>query len=236
EIPSRFSFSGVFEYDDSELKWDYIKICADYLRCSKDKLFAKFTWGRIKKMIKQDKEIKIKSDAVDSLLLFARVIGDEEWINRLSELKKDLANGGSLRAGDPGVDVFNVNSGASIGGFIGEILSKYCVFDVDSFDKRIYLSLFVKDGWDFFEIRNLRIQNMRINVFMKTMDNCVDLSFEKKNIPEVKVIFEPRFEKKITIEKVWLDDKPTQDFEFDGEKVKLEFSFRFKKEIKIFFD
>ncbi len=235
EIPSRFSFSGVFEYDDSELKWDYIKICADYLRCSKDKLFAKFTWRRVKKMIEGDIDEKIKNDVFDSLLLFARVVGDEGWINKLSELKKDGVSVKSLRDGEPVGVGFDVNSGASISEFIGKILSRYCVFDVDSFDKRIYLSLFVKDGWEFFEVRNLRIQNMRVNVLVKILDNCVDFSFEKKDIPEIKVIFEPRFEKGITVEKVLIDDKPTQSFEFNGGSVKLEFSFRFKKTIKIFF-
>jgi len=236
EIPSKFSFSGVFEYEDEELKWNYVKICADYLRYSKDKLFAKFTWGRLKKMVKRDKEIRIKKDIVDSLLLFAKVVKDEEWVNMLGELKVEESNEKNLQGDDSVKDAFNVNSGLSISKFIDVVLSRYCIFDVNSFDKKVYISPLIEDGWGFFEIRNLRVQNMRINVFMKREDNYVVFSFEKGDIPEIKIVFEPRFWRKITVAQVLVDNKQVQDFEFDGEKVKLEFPFRFKKEIKIFFD
>lgn len=233
EIPSRFSLFGVFEYGDEKLKWDYIKICADYLRCSKDKLFAKFTWRRLKRMFKNYEVEKIERDIVNSLFLFAKILKDEEWIEKLSGFgvgdvgNLDIGKGQEVNFGN----CFDVNSAFSVSGFIDGVLSKYCVFDVDSFAKKIYSSPFVKNEWEFLEIRNLRIQNMSINVFVKREDNWISFLFEKRSLPEVKVIFEPRFEGNVLVEKVMIDDKSVQSFRVEGNRVMLEFPFRFKRAV-----
>jgi hypothetical protein len=52
-----FYFSGIFEYND-EIKNSYIEIAGDYVKATKDKIFAKFTWRRIKKFFDFENDIE----------------------------------------------------------------------------------------------------------------------------------------------------------------------------------
>ncbi|MCS7228930.1 MAG: hypothetical protein RMJ81_01195 [Candidatus Kryptonium sp.] len=233
EIPSVLSLSGTFEYE-RDLRTEYIKVCAEYLRSSKDKLFAKFTWQRLKKMIENCKVADLGKDVVDSLLLFAKVLKDEAWIKKLSDLEVEEKHHRNFNK-ESFEDVLDVNSAISLGMFIGNVLRRYCIFDVDSFEKKIYFSPLITESWEFWEIRNLRIQNMRLNVSLKREGNFMRFWFRKKDLPEVKIIFEPRFEEKIWIEKVLIEDKLVENLKVDESGAWLEFSFRFEKEVKIFF-
>lgn len=232
EIPSKFSLSGIFEYDE-DLRWDYIKVCGDYLRCSKDKLFAKFTWTRLKKLI-EDEKIADKIDILDSLRLFAKVLNDKIWLERLNKIEINKTN--EIEFQNKGIELgdINLDSLISLSQFIQSALVKYFDFSVDAFEKKLYFSPKIKDEFEFLRVRNLRLQNMRINIAIERSDKCVSLVFEKGDLPEVKVILEPEFERQVEVEKILIDDKPMEKFSCDGKKLSFEFEFRFSKVVKIF--
>ncbi len=236
ELPSKISLSGIFEYNDENLKWEYIKICADYLRCSKDKLFAKFTWGRLKKLIGESELEKLKPDVIDSLLLFAKVLDDEVWIEKLNELKTTKIKQNDFTNQELKIEFFDVNSAFSLSKFILATTFNHLHFDVDAFEKKLCFSPLVKDEWDFLCVRNIRLQNMRIHIAMEKGENYVNFTFEKRDLPEVKVIFKPRFEKNCKVEKILIDDKPVESFNYEDDKLKVKFSFRFKRWVKIIFN
>ncbi|MEN3038636.1 MAG: hypothetical protein ABDI07_05710 [Candidatus Kryptonium sp.] len=233
EIPSRFSLSGTFEYE-KDLRTEYIKVCAKYLRSSKDKLFAKFTWQRLKKIVESCSLDQFNKDVLDSLLLFAKVLKDESWIKKLNELKIEKTKENLFK--EKFDDTFDVNSAVSLARFVDGILDKYCVFEVDSFEKKIYFSPLIAESWNFWEVRNLRIQNMKLNVSFRREENLMVFVFRKRDLPEIKIVFEPRFEKEILTEKILIGDRLIENFKIEGSKVYLEFSFRFEKEVKIFFN
>ncbi len=232
EIPSKFSFSGIFEYDE-ELKWDYIKACGDYLRCSKDKLFAKFTWTRLKKLIENEK-IEDRIDVLDSLCLFTNVLKDEAWLGKLS--KVEINKTGEINSQGEGIELGNINvdSLTSLSKFIQSAIGRYCDFSVNAFEKKLRFSPKIKNGLGFLKIRNLRLQNMGINITIERNSKCINIAFEKRDLPEVKVILEPEFERQVEIERILIDDKPTEKFLYVGGRLSLEFTFRFSRMVKIF--
>ncbi len=232
EIPSKFSLLGIFEYDE-ELKWDYIKACGEYLRCSKDKLFAKFTWTRLKKLIESE-NIEDRNDVISPLYLFANVLKDEAWLERLSKVEINKTSEIIFKSKDIELGNINIDSIFSLSEFIQFAIEKYCDFSVDAFEKKLYFSPKIRKEFGFFKIRNLRLQNMRINITIEQSDKCITLAFEKRDLPEVRVILEPEFERQVEIEKILIEDKPMEKFLCIGEKLSLEFALRFFRVVKIF--
>ena len=231
ELPSMFYFAGIFDYND-DVKSRYVEIAGDYVRASKDKIFAKFTWRRIKKFFDFERDIeKMSNRAVNSLLMLAIVNSDEVVIEKLKGLKQIQEN--KLKAGiSPDL---NVNSGLEIAGFVEHVISEYFDFEVDAFNKELFFSPKI-DAWDFFKVKNLRLKNMRINISMSRDDGILSFCFEKIDMPEVKVIFEPRFDSGVKIDKVLINGKTLNDFVFEDGRLKIEFAFRFKSEIEIHFE
>ncbi len=228
ELPTMFYFSGIFEYND-EIKNNYIEIAGDYVRATKDKVFAKFTWRRIKKFFDFESDTeKISDKAINSLLFLADVNNDEKAIEKLKGLKQ------KNEVEDRKPRNLNLNSGLELAGFIEQAITERFNFEVDAFDKKLFFSPII-NTWNFFEIRNLRLKNMRIDISMRRSGNMISFHFEKRDVPEVKVIFEPRFERYIKIDKVLINGKIWDNAVFENKSLRVEFDFRFKAEVDIYF-
>lgn len=227
DLPTMFYFSGIFEYND-EIKNSYIEIAGDYVKATKDKIFAKFTWRRIKKFFDFENDIeKISDKAINSLLLLADVNSDDKAIEKL----KSLTRKNELKAMNP--YNFNITSGSDIAGFVEQAIIERFNFEVDAFEKELFFSPVI-DAWEYFEIKNLRLKNMRINISMNKNENVISFRFEKRDVPEVRVIFAPRFERDVKIDKVLINGKILDRVAFDDKSFRVEFTFRFKAEVDIY--
>ncbi len=231
KFPQKFLFSGFFEYDDN-LKFNYIKICGDYLRSSKDKLFAKFTWRRIKNLISDEIEnLQNSPDVVESMLLFANTLEDNEYAEKLNELKSKMQIE-TVRKMLSEINQFDFNSAIEISSFVEGVLDDFD-FEANAFEKKLVFKPKIKFERDFVRIKNLRLQNMRINLTIEKSSDCLIFTFEKNNLPEINVILEPVFEIPHSVKNVLIDDKVCKSFEQDESGFKVEFSFRFKRQVKI---
>jgi hypothetical protein len=128
---------------------------------------------------------------------------------------------------------FNITSGSDIAGFVEQAIIERFNFEVDAFEKELFFSPVI-DAWEYFEIKNLRLKNMRINISMNKNEKVISFRFEKRDVPEVKVIFAPRFERDVKIDKVLINGKILDRVAFDDKSLRVEFTFRFKAEVDIY--
>ncbi|CUS96054.1 DUF4960 domain-containing protein [Candidatus Chrysopegis kryptomonas] len=234
KLPQKFLLSGFFEYDNN-LKFNFIKICGDYLRSSKDKLFAKFTWQRIKNLISGEIEnLQNYPDAFNSILLFANTLEDSEYMEKLNELKSKMRFENGVKKLSSKINQFDLNSAIGVSSFVEKILDDF-EFDVNAFEKKLTFKPRIKDAIGSVKMKNLRLQNMRINITIEKSSDCLVINFEKNNLPEINVNLEI-FESPRNVKNVLIDDKVCKSFECDETSLKIGFSFRFKRQVKILFD
>jgi len=69
---------------------------------------------------------------------------------------------------------------------------------------------------------------------MNKNEKVISFRFEKRDVPEVRVIFAPRFERDVKIDKVLINGKILDRVAFDDKSLRVEFTFRFKAEVDIY--
>ncbi len=234
-FPKKFLLSGFFEYENF-LKSQYIKICGDYLCFSKDKLFSKFTWRRIKNLISNEiQNLQNYPDVIESMLLFANVLEDSEYVEKLSELKSKIQFESGIKRTLMETSKLDFNSAISISNFVEKILDDFD-FEVNAFEKKLIFKPKIKDAIGSVKLKNLRLQNMRVDLTIENSGDCLVFIFEKNNLPEINVNLKPIFENPRNVKNVLIDDKVCKSFEFNKVGLKVEFSFRFRRQVKILFD